>query len=284
VLVESILDLLAGPLPDVSLINTVPSAAKELVRFARFPASARVVNLAGEALYQDLVDAIYAVAPHVAKVFNLYGPSEDTTYSTWYLAPRGAGGAAVPIGRALPGKHAHLLDEQFSPSPADTPGEVCMAGDGLSAGYLDDAELTARKFVVIADGPLAGTRVYRTGDIGARNANGELTYLGRVDRQVKVRGVRIEPGEIESALRAITGVRDAAVHKAVDAHKNDHLLAFVTVGDATVVPGEIGRALRGKLPEVMLPARIEVLPTIPLTANGKVDHLELAAIARALLA
>jgi amino acid adenylation domain-containing protein len=284
VLVDSILDLLSWPGDlDVSLINTVPSAAKELVRFRRFPRATRVVNLAGEALHQDLVDAIYEAAPEVEKVFNLYGPSEDTTYSTWHLARRGAKATAVPIGRPLPGKHAHLLDEHRIPMPEGTPGEICLSGAGLSAGYLDDPVLTAKKFVTVTAGPLAGERIYCTGDIGSRDASGELTYLGRVDRQVKVRGVRIEPGEIESALRSIAGVEDAAVHKAIDTHGNDHLLAFVTHRDNGSPAPEILEALRVKLPEFMIPSRVEILSSIPLTANGKVDHHRLEAISRELL-
>jgi len=285
VLVGSALDLLSGPGElDVSLINTVPSAARELVRFRRFPRATRVVNLAGEALHQDLVDAIHEAAPQVEKVYNLYGPSEDTTYSTEHLARRGARAGAVPIGRPLPGKRAHLLDERLMPVPPGSPGEVCLSGEGLAAGYLGDPELTARKFVTAPEGPLRGERLYRTGDLASADEGGALTYLGRIDRQIKVRGVRIEPGEIECALRGIAGVNDAAVSKVSDMHGNDQLLAFVVHRDGNGATERLMSALRAKLPEFMLPSRIEYLPSIPLTSNGKVDHQRLQAMSHDLVA
>jgi amino acid adenylation domain-containing protein len=283
VLVDSILDLLSGPELDVSLINTVPSAAKELVRFRRFPRATRVVNLAGEALHQDLVDAIYEAAPTVEKVFNLYGPSEDTTYSTCHLARKGASSVAVPIGKPLPGKHGHLLDEQLMPVADGATGELCMSGAGLSAGYLDDSVLTAQKFVTPAAGPLRGQLIYRTGDLVSRDEQGLLTYLGRIDRQIKVRGVRVEPGEIESALRSIAGVHDAAVNKFTDVHGNDQLIAFVTRSAVEAAAGTIMDALRERLPEFMLPSRIEFIPSIPLTSNGKTDYRRLETVGRELL-
>lgn len=289
VLVDSILDLLSGPTNvDVSLINTVPSAARELVRFRRFPEATRVVNLAGEALHQDLVDDIYDVASGVEKVFNLYGPSEDTTYSTEYLAPRGASENAVPIGKALPGKHAHLLDEQLFPVADDEAGEVCLSGAGLAAGYLNDPELTAKKFVQPTRGPLQGKRIYRTGDLASRGPAGQLTYLGRIDRQIKVRGVRIEPGEIESELRRIPGVHESAVTKITDETGNDHLLTFVARTDeapgAGLTADGVLETLRTKLPAFMIPSRVEFLQTIPLTSNGKVDYRRLEALGKKLLA
>jgi amino acid adenylation domain-containing protein len=283
-LVDSILDLLSWPgQVDVSLINTVPSAAKELVRFRRFPAATQVVNLAGEALHQELVDAIYDAAPQVEKVFNLYGPSEDTTYSTYYLARRGAEASAVPIGRPLPGKHAHILDEHLIPMPNGTAGEVCLSGAGLALGYHNDSALTAKKFWTVAEGPLRGERIYRSGDLGSRDQNGELTYLGRIDRQIKVRGVRIEPGEVESALRSVPGVSDAVINNVRDVHGNDQLLAFVALNDGRTPVANILQSLRAKLPEYMIPSRVEVLPSIPLTSNGKVDYRRLEAIGHELL-
>jgi amino acid adenylation domain-containing protein len=282
VLVNSVLDLLSheGEL-DVTLINTVPSAAKELVRFNKFPKATRVVNLAGEALFQDLVSAIYAVGT-VDKVFNLYGPSEDTTYSTGYLAQRSSPDKAVKIGVSLPGKVSYILDEQLQPLPDGEAGEICLGGEGLSAGYLNDAELTAKKFVTVPSGPLKGVRLYKTGDLGKRDEQGELRYLGRVDRQIKVRGVRIEPGEVESALRSIDGVLDAAVMKIRDGNSNDHLVAFVATQRTDLRSEAILDAMASKVPEFMVPSRVEQLRTIPLNTNGKVNYLELEVIGRKL--
>ena len=282
VLVDSVLELLSheGEL-DVTLINTVPSAAKELVRFNKFPRATRVVNLAGEALFQDLVSAIYAVGT-VDKVFNLYGPSEDTTYSTGYLAQRTSTEKAVKIGRSLPGKVSYLLDESLRPVADGETGEVCLGGEGLAVGYLNDPELTAKKFVTVAEGPLAGQRLYRTGDLGKHDAQGELLYLGRLDRQIKVRGVRIEPGEVEVALRSIDGILDAAVLKVRDGNGNDHVMAFVATSRGDLSSETILERMRGKVPEFMIPSRVEKLDVLPLNTNGKVNHLELEAIGRKL--
>ncbi|MET0403136.1 MAG: amino acid adenylation domain-containing protein, partial [Cystobacter sp.] len=282
VLVDSVLDLLSqeGTL-DVTLINTVPSAAKELVRFNKFPRATRVVNLAGEALFQDLVSAIYAVGT-VDKVFNLYGPSEDTTYSTGYLAQRVSAEKAVKIGQSLPGKVSYVLDDSLRPVADGESGEVCLGGEGLAAGYLNDPEMTAKKFVTVAEGPLAGQRLYRTGDLGKRDPQGELLYLGRLDRQIKVRGVRIEPGEVEVALRSLDGILDAAVLKVRDGNGNDHVMAFVATLRADLSSETILEQVRGKVPEFMIPSRVEKLETLPLNTNGKVNHLELEAIGRKL--
>src|SRR5689334_2278424 len=181
---------------ELSLINTVPSAMAELVRQECIPASVRVVNLAGEALPQALVQQIYEQSG-VARVFDLYGPTETTTYSTYAL--RGARESAT-IGRPIANTQIYLLDSELQPVPIGMAGEVYIGGAGLARGYLKRPELTAEKFVANPHGA-AGTRLYRTGDLARYQADGKLQYLGRRDQQVKVRGYRIELGEIEAVLR-----------------------------------------------------------------------------------
>lgn len=283
VIVENVLQLLDDGAPcDVSLINTVPSAARELVRHRKFPAAARVVNLAGEALYQDLVDDIYETAPQVEQVFNLYGPSEDTTYSTGHAVPRRAASRTVSIGRSLPGKHAHILADDLTPVAPGEVGEICLSGEGVALGYLNDAKLTAEKFPTIGHGPLAGQRIYRTGDLGSFDGDGLLRYLGRADRQVKVRGVRIEPGEIEVALRSIDGIADAAVVKVVDAANNDQLVALVVAQPSAPSANDVLDRLQTLIPAYMVPSRVELIDAIPLNGNGKTDRTKLEQIAGAL--
>ncbi|HVR07369.1 MAG TPA: amino acid adenylation domain-containing protein [Thermoanaerobaculia bacterium] len=205
--------------PPVTLLNTVPSAMAELVRLGAVPPSVRVVNLAGEPLPGELVDRLAALGT-VERVYNLYGPSEDTTYSTGFLAARGArdpGDAANPparepaIGRPLAGTRAYVADRCGEPAPVGVAGELLLGGVGQARGYLGRPELTAERFVPDPLSGRPGERLYRTGDLARWRADGELQFLGRFDHQVKVRGFRIELGEIEAALRAQPGVREAVV-------------------------------------------------------------------------
>ncbi|HVR95631.1 MAG TPA: amino acid adenylation domain-containing protein, partial [Thermoanaerobaculia bacterium] len=263
---------------EVTLVNTVPSVLAELLRADGLPASVRVVNLAGEPLPASLVEEAYA-RPSVERVLNLYGPSEDTTYSTWAEIPRGE--RSPSIGRPVAGTRVHLLDPALRPVPAGVAGELCLAGAGLARGYLGRPELTAERFVPDPFGT-PGSRLYRTGDLARRRPDGEIEYLGRRDHQVKVRGFRIELGEVEAALRRHPEVRDAAVVVHQDAHQDrsgDRRLV------ACWVPREEGREpavgdfrafLKESLPEAMLPSAFLALPALPLTPNGKVDRQALA--------
>ncbi len=189
----------------VTLVNTVPSAMNELIRLG-LPGSPRVINLAGEPLRQTLVTEIHRALPGV-RLYDLYGPSEDTTYSTRAL--REPGGEAS-IGHPLPGTRAYILDAGGHPLPDGIPGELYLAGRGLARGYLNRPELTALRFL---PDPFArgNERMYRTGDLVTRGPAGDLRFIGRVDHQVKTRGYRVEPGEIEAALSAHPAVNETVV-------------------------------------------------------------------------
>src|SRR6185503_5524768 len=191
---------------ELSLINTVPSAMAELVRLGCVPASVRVVNLAGEPLSQTLVEQLYEQSG-VERVYDLYGPTEDTTYSTYAL--RGVKEAAT-IGRPIANTQVYLLDQWLEPVPVGVAGEIYLGGAGLARGYLKRPELTAERFIPNPYGG-AGTRLYRTGDLARYQRDGKLQYLGRRDQQVKLRGYRIELGEIEAALEEHPLVRESAV-------------------------------------------------------------------------
>ncbi|MGE6764048.1 non-ribosomal peptide synthase/polyketide synthase, partial [Corallococcus interemptor] len=255
------------PDADVTLINTVPSAMAQLVRLGAIPTSVQVINLAGEALPETLAKAVYAV-PTVKKLFNLYGPSEDTTYSTWSLVGRNE----VPnIGRPLTNTRAYVLDKYLQPVPVGVAGELFLAGEGQARGYLLRPELTAEKFLPEVYGP-EGSRMYRTGDRVRYRADGVLEYLGRVDFQVKVRGFRIELGEVEAALRQQEAVKDAVVvAKGEGAEKR--LVAYVAPkAGATLEAEALKASLRQRLPEYMVPGALVVLEALPLNSNGKVDR------------
>ncbi len=259
----------------VTLINTVPSAIAELVRLGPPPAGLRTVNLAGEPLQRALVEQIESWHPGV-RVLNLYGPSEDTTYSTWARVSGEEG--AVRIGRPVAGSAVYLLDRQGYPVPRGVPGELYLGGAGLARGYLGRPDLTAAKFVPDPFSERPGGRLYATGDLVRSVPDGNLEYQGRIDHQVKIRGFRVEPGEIEAVLAAHPAVEAVAV-----------VTREVEVGDRRLVAYVVARQVAGgdldalrhhvaeRLPGYMVPAAFVALAALPLTPNGKLDRRALPA-------
>ncbi|HEX8851948.1 MAG TPA: amino acid adenylation domain-containing protein, partial [Pyrinomonadaceae bacterium] len=254
---------------EVTLVNTVPSAMAELVRGGLVPANVSTVNLAGEALPRELVEQLYSLGT-VREVVNLYGPSEDTTYSTYALISPGEDCAPV-IGRPLANTQAYVLDASGAPVPAGVTGELYLGGEGLARGYWRRPELTAERFVPDPFGKTQGGRLYRTGDLVRFKEGGVLDYLGRVDHQVKVRGFRIELGEIETALRQREQVREAAVVVS-DAGGEKRLVAFVVLQEQQAehaeAVGELRAWMRERVPSYMVPQLFVLLGELPLTSNG----------------
>ncbi|MBV9497457.1 MAG: amino acid adenylation domain-containing protein, partial [Acidobacteria bacterium] len=271
ILVPNALGLIDLPNKEaVTLINTVPSAGEELARLNAIPPSVRTINLAGEPLSARLVDRLYETT-NVAKVYDLYGPSEDTTYSTYTLRTQNG---AQTIGRPIANTQVYILDKQQQVQPIGVPGELFIAGDGLARGYLYRPELTDEKF--IANPFQAGTRMYRTGDLARWMEDGTIQYLGRIDTQVKVRGFRIEIGEIEARLAEHPAIQDCAVI-AKGEGADRQIVAFYRGKDGTEIPTDELRAHLAKtLPEYMIPAAFVSLTAIPLSPNGKVDRRALA--------
>jgi thioesterase domain-containing protein len=222
----------------------------------------------GEALPRPLAEALLARA---AEVWNLYGPTETTIWSTAHRV--GPHRGAVPIGRPIANTRVYVLDRRGQPVPVGVVGELCIGGHGVARGYLNRPELTAERFVTDPFAGEAGARMYRTGDLARYRPDGTVEYLGRLDHQVKVRGFRIELGEIEAALAEYPGIRQA-VAVARDGARLD---AYVVLGSPE--PGLADRLrahLRGRLPEYMVPSTFAVLDALPLTSNGKVDRLRLS--------
>ena len=259
---------------EVRLINTVPSAMAELVRQRAIPRSVEVINLAGEALSERLVREIYEQSAEV-EVNNLYGPSEDTTYSTWQQVRLGE---RVTIGRPVANTQVYILDGELKLVGVGVRGEVYIGGEGLARGYLNRAELTAERFIPHPFSTTPGARLYRTGDVGRYRADGEIEYLGRTDHQVKVRGFRIELGEIESVLCQHEQVREAVVVAQEATTGQQRLVAYVVAEDGgELQTSEMRKHLAEKLPEHMIPSVFVELAELPLTPNGKVDRRALPA-------
>jgi aspartate racemase len=259
---------------EVTLINTVPSAIAELVQMNAVPPSVQVVNLAGEALPPPMVQQIYAKT-RAQKVYNLYGPTEDTTYSTYTLVKRGA---QVTIGRPLSNTQAHILDANRQLVPIGVPGELYLAGDGLARGYFGRPDLTNERFLPNPFSPEPDARMYRTGDLARFLPCGNIQFLGRIDNQVKVRGFRIELGEIEATLMQHPAVKTAVAHVREEPPGEKYIAAYV-VSNSGPAPtaDELRLFMKSKLPDYMLPSRFAFLEALPLTPNGKVDRKALPA-------
>lgn len=278
ILAENALQLPSLPAAQqVTLINTVPSAIAELLRQRGLPTSARTINLAGEPLSNQLVQALYQ-QPSIAQVYNLYGPSEATTYATFDLMLKGAT-AEPSIGKPLSNTQVYILDANQQPVPIGVPGELHIGGAGLAQGYLNRPDLTAEKFMPwpAALTPLrpqaasAALRLYKTGDLARFQPDGKIDFLGRLDFQVKIRGFRVELGEVESLLRQHKAVKAAVVMARADLPDEQRLVAYV-VGQTPLTVDDLRHYLKQTLPAYMMPAAFVVLDALPLTPNGKVDR------------
>jgi acyl-CoA synthetase (AMP-forming)/AMP-acid ligase II/acyl carrier protein len=243
----------------------------------------RLLIVGGDALAPM---ALRAVAPS-CRVLNAYGPTEATVTASLYdlgdAATRPASTTPlVPIGRPMDNRRLYVLDRQLNPVPPGVAGELYIGGSGLARGYRQQPALSAERFVPDPFGPEPGARLYRSGDAARHLPDGSIEYLGRMDRQLKLRGVRIEPGEIESALCALPGVREAAVVLREDRPGERRLVGYVVTGEEpAATPSALLSALRRHLPEPMLPALLVPLPALPLSPNGKLDRGALPAPADA---
>src|SRR6185369_7749327 len=246
----------------VTLINTVPSAMTELLRVGGVPQSVLTVNLAGEPLPRRLADGVYA-QEQVQRLWNLYGPTEDTTYSTAALVRRDE---EPTIGRPVAETRAYVLDQRLEPVAVGVRGDLYLAGEGLARGYLNRPWLTAERFVPDPHSAHPGARMYRTGDVARWLAAGELEYLGRLDHQVKVRGYRIELGEIEAAIAGHEAVSECVVVARANKAGDLRLVAYVVAANGTAPSAaELRESIRQQLPEYMAPSLFVTLNALPLT-------------------
>ncbi len=281
-IVANALSLAQSP-ADVTLINTVPSAIRALMDAGRIPSTTRVVNLAGEPLEENVVSRVFAQS-HVERVYNLYGPTETTTYSSAIELSRETG-FVRSIGRPIANTQIYVLNEQRQLVPPDVTGEIYIGGDGVARGYLRHPELTAERFIPNPFVAQPDAKFYKTGDLGRWNSDGTLEYVGRSDAQVKVRGFRIELGDIETSLARHPLVKEVAVTaRDSDVDTGKRLVAYVILSDPSVQDENVAESLRAHLqralPDYMIPSAFVFLDRFPLTPNGKVDRRALPAPAR----
>ena len=271
----------------VTVLNQTPSAFRQLVWAEESvlggapPALAlRLVIFGGEAL------ELASLAPWFNRhgderplLVNMYGITETTVHVTYRPIRQAdlAAGRGSVLGAPIPDLTLHVVDAGLEPQPIGVPGEIAVGGEGVAQGYLGRPELTAQRFVPDPFGP-PGARLYRSGDLARRLPDGDLEYLGRIDHQVKIRGFRIELGEIEAVLSRHPALSQVVVVVREDPPGNPQLVAYhVPAEGRTVSAADLRAALKAELPEHMIPSAFVPLPSLPLTANGKVDRKALPA-------
>ncbi|WP_316634066.1 non-ribosomal peptide synthetase [uncultured Flavobacterium sp.] len=248
------------------LLNTVPTAMKALLQQEVDLSAVTIINLAGEPVSLDILNKLDTTK---IELRNLYGPSEDTTYSTVYQFRNDN---IVSIGKPISNTEIYILNNSNALQTVGLIGEICISGAGLARGYINKPSLTAEKFV---DNPFRpGERMYKTGDLGRWTADGNIDFLGRKDEQVKVRGYRIELGEIESCLQSYPEMETSVVTIVVNKEGENEIAAYV-VGKQDFNASDLRKFLQAKLPIYMLPAHYIQLDQLPLTPSGKTDRRNL---------
>jgi len=222
----------------------------------------------GDVVHPQSVHKLYERLPGIA-VYNGYGPTENTTFTTCYKIPAGFNANTIPIGSPLPGTRVYILDRYLQLVPVGVAGELFIAGAGLATGYVNNPDLTNEKFI---DNPFVpGDKMYATGDQVRWLNDGNIEFLGRIDDQIKLRGFRIELGEIESRLLSYPGMQEAVVLARERAGSDKYLVAYYAASKP-VTEKQLQEYLRAELPEYMMPAAFVMLERLPLTSNGKVDR------------
>nr|AGS49671.1 long-chain-fatty-acid--CoA ligase [uncultured bacterium esnapd14] len=252
----------------------VPSLLTALLERER-PECLRSVStliVAGEASPTELLTTVRRDLPGCT-LYNEYGPTENTVWSTVWTGDPPAQRAQLPIGRPIPGTRSYVLNPHLTRVPLGVAAELYLAGAGVARGYLGDPARTADRFLPDPFAPTPGERMYRSGDLAGHDSSGELEFLGRMDKQVKIRGFRVELGEIEGTLDAHPDVHRCVVVARDSGTGEKNLIAFVVARAGTTADGPaLQQYLRDRVPKYMVPAAVSVLDELPLTRTGKVDH------------
>jgi amino acid adenylation domain-containing protein len=262
----------------VSVVKAVPSLLRLLVEEEGLSECKKLrrISCGGEVLPVELQERYFE--KNGGRLCNVYGPTETTVIATCWECEPGTARLTVPIGKPVANTEVYVLNERLEVVPIGVAGELYIAGAGLARGYVNRADLTAEKFMPNPYGATAGERMYKTGDWVRYLPEGVIEYIGRVDRQVKIRGMRIEVGEIEAVLSKCAGVRQAAVVVKEYETGDKRLVGYVVKGEGGGNGKEIIDYLSSKLPEYMVPRVIEELEEMPLLPNGKVDIRALSAL------
>jgi len=266
----------------VTTLQVVPSLLRVFLEEPGVESCAdlRWLICGGEALAGELVERFFARLP--GELVNVYGPAEiSITASFWFCGGDEPAGSTVTLGRPIANARLHVLGRHLEVVPAGVPGELYVAGVGVGRGYVGRAALTAERFVPDPFSGQAGSRMYRTGDLVRHRADGCLEFVGRVDHQVKVRGVRLELGEVESVLSQHPGVGQAVAMVREDTPGDPRLVGYVVSRGNGLEERDLRSYLRGSLPDYMMPSALVVLESLPLNPSGKVDRAALPAPSRA---
>lgn len=255
---------LDGDFGESNIIQATPATWQILLDSGWRPRRGMTILCGGETLTRDLANRLLGEG---VGLWNMYGPTETTVWSTMACVERGDG--PVPIGRPIANTRLYILDGRGEAVPEGVAGHLFIGGQGLASGYWQRPELTAQRFV--PDPFCPGQKIYRTGDLARYLPGGKVEHLGREDNQIKLRGFRIEPGEIESALRAYPGIGNAVVDIREVVGLGRRLCAWYTAA-GNLAPADVRAHLRATLPEHMVPAEFQHVPAIPLNSAGKVDR------------
>ena len=263
----------------VTVLHQTPSAFRPLLKLMNaeehhgLRLSLKQIILGGDALPRDLIGNL---PEGNFKFWNLYGPTEATVWSAFHGVSRTEG--PISIGSPLPNTQLYILDEHSNPLPVMIPGELFIGGSGLARGYLNRPDLTAERFIPYAHSEIPGQRLYRTGDRARFLPDGKLECLGRIDQQLKIRGYRVEPGDIEAAIERHHSVKSAVVVARENRDQENCLVAYVVPQNTNSVSvSQLRKFIQDKLPEYMIPSSFVMLNSLPVTRNGKLDRHNLPA-------
>jgi len=257
---------------DITLMQATPATWRSLIDTGWSGLSTLKMICGGEALSRDLGNALLERG---AVLWNMYGPTETTIWSTVHQVTHSEG--AIPIGRPIDNTQIYLLDAQLQPVPVGVPGELYIGGEGLARGYRGRSDLTSERFIPNPFTDVMNARLYHTGDVARYRPDGTIDYLGRIDTQVKVRGFRIELEEIETILNQHPAIHQSAVIVREDNPNDQRIVAYLTVTGDEPVSSDLRAYLQTRLPTYMIPAAYVMLPAFPLTPNGKIDRKTLPA-------